>query len=93
MVHKFVHPYLLNKIAKMMQEKQQIQEQNYIELINARINPIHARYVAFKLAELGSEIQEIEFIKELVYKFLCNKGCYLVTLPQIPIPDAKIELI
>ena len=93
MVHKFVHPYLLNKIAKMMQEKQQIQEQNYIELTNAKINPIHARYVAFKLAELHAEIQEIEFIKELVYKFLCNKGCYLVTLPQIPIPDAKIELI
>lgn len=93
MVYKFVPPHLLNKIAKMMQEKQQIQEQNYIELINARINPIHARYVAFKLAELGSEIQEIESIKELVYKCLCNKGAYLVTLPEIPIPDAKIELI
>ena len=93
MVYKFVPPHLLNKIAKMMQEKQQIQEQNYIELINARINPIHARYVAFKLAELGSEIQEIESIKELVYKFICNKGAYFVTLPEIPIPDAKIELI
>ena len=93
MVHKFVHPYLLTKQAKMMQEKQQIQEQNYIALTNAEINPIHARYVAFKLAELDAEIQDIESIKEFVYKTVCNKGAYLVTLPQIPIPDAKIELI
>ena len=93
MVYKFVPPHLLNKQAKMMQEKQQIQEQNYIVITNAGINPIHARYVAFKLAELGSEIQDIESIKELVYKITYNKGAYLVTLPQIPIPDAKIELI
>ena len=76
-----------------MTKKEQIQEHNYTELINSKINHIHSRYVAFKLADIQSEINEIEKIKDKVFKILCSKGTYLVTLPNIAIPDAKIELL
>lgn len=93
MVHKFVDPYLFNLYAKMMHKKETIQEHNYIELKKTIINNIHSRYVAFKLAELEVEVESVKRLKDLEYIILCNKGSYLVTLPNIPIPDAKIELM
>jgi hypothetical protein len=76
-----------------MTKKEEIQEHNFDELMNTKINPIHSRYVAFKLAEIECIINVIEQINDKVLKLLCSKGTYLVTLPNIPIPDAKIELM
>jgi|TARA_B110001450_G_scaffold102261_1_gene96786 hypothetical protein len=76
-----------------MQEKEQIQDHNFNKLISAKINPIQARFVAFKLAELGAEIQILEEVRNNKFKINTNISVYLVTLPNIPIPDAKIELM
>ncbi len=76
-----------------MSKKEQIQELNYMQLSNAKVNPIQARYIAFKLADLEAEIEDVEIKKEYILKIFSNKGTYLITLPNIPIPDAKIELI
>lgn len=76
-----------------MKEKEHIQELNYAELISFKINSIQARFVAFKLAEIDAEIETLEEVDKNLIKILCKKGAYLVTLPNIPIPDAKIELM
>ena len=76
-----------------MTKKEEIQEHNFKELIDSKINHIHSRYVAFKLAEIEALINSIEKINNNDLKILCSKGTFLVTLPNIPIPDAKIELM
>ena len=77
----------------MIDKKAIIQELNYKALTHSNINKIVARYLAFKFADMGVEIQEVKNINELEYKISCVNSCYKVTLPQIPIPDAKIELM
>ncbi len=76
-----------------MTKKEEIQEHNFSELSNFGINHIQSRYVAFKLAEIEGIINVIEEINHNEFKILCTKGTFLVTLPNIPIPDAKIELM
>ena len=76
-----------------MTKKEEIQEHNFYELVNYDINHIHSRYLAFKLAELEAKINVIEKNNDNDLKILCDKGTFLVTLPNIPIPDAKIELM
>lgn len=77
----------------MSTKKTIIQDINYTELIKANINKISSRYLAYKLAEIENEIEAIQKIEQLKLKIICNKGVFLVTLPDIPIPDAKIELM
>ena len=76
-----------------MTKKEEIQEHNFNQLIDFGINHIQSRYVAFKLADIESILNHIVEIDNNEYKMLCNKGTFLVTLPNIPIPDAKIELM
>lgn len=74
-----------------MSKEVEIQNELYLKLIDANIQPITARYVAMRLQNMKSKkILEILEQKENEYIITTNFKKYIVTLPSLPITDAKI---
>lgn len=78
----------------MTKQKITIQNNIYKLLIDAEMNEISARFVAFKLVEKNiTSLSKIKQIKNKEFLIYTSIGKYLVVLPKIPIPDAKISLV
>lgn len=78
----------------MTKRKITIQNHIYKLLIDAKMNEISARFVAFKLVEKNIiSLSKIKMLHDKEFIIYTSIGKYLVVLPKIPIPDAKISLV
>lgn len=72
----------------------EVQEQFYRQLTTSKIPPIIARYLAMRLQELKvKKIVSSTAKNENQFIITTDINKYLVSLPSLPIPDAKIKVL